>query len=71
MKTEFVQEQGEMHWSDGWHFKRLDDGSVRLRDFTTNHIAVIPAPEWVSLIHHLGKDQTAEAFQRATEFHRG
>lgn len=74
------QEIGEMHWKDGWLFKRLDDGSVRIRkafgemtvEGETKPIeitATIPAAEWVSLIHHLGKDQTVEAMQAAADFH--
>jgi hypothetical protein len=74
MKME--QEPGEMHWKDGWLFKRLDDGSVRIRVWRPfvavpgpYETAVIPAAEWVSLIHHLGKDQTSEAMEQAKEFH--
>jgi hypothetical protein len=75
MKME--QEIGEMHWKDGWLFKRLDDGSVRIRVWRPfvavpgpYETAVIPAAEWVSLIHHLGEgsdlrgDGTGEGVSR-------
>lgn len=71
MDVTFEQEPGEMHWRDGWHFKCVEDGAVRLRDFATNRIAIIPAPEWVSLIHHLAAEQTTDSFQQAIELHNG
>ena len=26
-------ERDGFHWQDGWYFKRLDDGSVRIRKY--------------------------------------
>jgi hypothetical protein len=74
------QELGEMHWKDGWTFKRLDDGSVQIRATFGTHEgvqqplrvkAIIPAAEWVSIIQHLGSEQTAEGFERARALHGG
>jgi hypothetical protein len=76
-KPMIEQEMGEMHWSNGWMFKRLENGAVRIRKQISDPdggepievTAEIPAAEWVSLIHHLGSQQTAEAFQVARELH--
>ena len=48
----------EFHWTDGWYFKRNDDGSVRIRKRTISADdapiiaeATIPAIEWVSIVY--------------------
>lgn len=69
-------ENGEMLWRDGWTFKRQADGSVRLRKLSLDqdgkfYVATIPAREWVSIIQHVGAEQTAEAFKLAWELHKG
>ena len=54
-------ESGEFHWTEGWYFKRLDDGSVRIRkqsrtsdnDFDNIAVATISALEWQSIVDHL------------------
>jgi len=52
-------EINEFHWTDGWYFKRNDDGSVRIRKRTVSSDeapivaeATIPAFEWVSIASH-------------------
>jgi len=54
-------EIGEHHWQNGWYFKRLEDGSVRIRKYTSpastheprrlvEEEAVIPPDEWASIV---------------------
>jgi hypothetical protein len=43
---------------------------VRIR-LAMTYTAVIPPSEWISLLQHLGKEQTAEAFQVARVLHLG
>jgi hypothetical protein len=74
-----LPEIGEMHWRDGWLFKRLEDGSVRIRKHAHTSDgngagifqAVIPAAEWISLIQHLCGRQTPASFAEAQRFHGG
>ncbi len=70
------QEIGEMHWREGWMFTRLQNGSVRIRlndgiEASSDAIptAIIPAAEWVSIVHHLAAEQTAESMKQATTLH--
>ena len=47
-----IGEVGEHHQREGWYFKRLDDGSVRIRHASeTPHI--IPPNEWESILREL------------------
>lgn len=53
-------EMGEFHWNDGWYFKRLDDGSVRIRKRESSQSdapilveAVVPPLEWCSIASHV------------------
>lgn len=78
-------ELGEMHWHGGLVFKRMPDGSVRIRQEpdprvtgiveTTDPktvIAVIPPNEWASLILHVadhGPDTNRVTIQQAIDFH--
>lgn len=61
------------HWQGGWHFKRQDDGSVRVSRVIGDLIesqAVIPAAEWASIVCSVSKDgETRERWIEAQEFH--
>lgn len=67
-------EPGEFHWRDGITFRRLSDGSVRLKypinprgDIETRDI---PAPEWATIVAHVSTDGgSAESFAKATALH--
>jgi hypothetical protein len=53
------------HWTDGWYFKRLGDGSVRVVH-KGNVLATIAENEWASivcLVSELG--ETGERYQLA------
>lgn len=65
----------EYHESDGWYFKRLPDGSVRIRvvDWPEGKIVrehvVKPGP-WCSLIASVSiSGETTETWMYAHEFH--
>lgn len=64
------------HWRDGWYFRRLADGSVRVmhRDASTSEWLktdiTIPAPEWTSIVcsvSALGEDRPR--WDAAQDFH--
>jgi hypothetical protein len=64
------------HWANGWIFKRLDDGSVRLRKHNGSHEtvpvaeAIIPAREWASIVCSVSKlGETGERWNKAQDFH--
>ena len=76
-------EIGEHHWQNGWYFKRLEDGSVRIRKYTSpastheprrlvEEEAVIPPDEWASIVAsvclHGGN---ADEYERAGSTHMG
>lgn len=70
-------EMGEFHWRDGTYFKRLENGSVRVRrtetpnaDSPTALTLVIPPSEWASIIAHVSsRGETAESYCEAEKFH--
>lgn len=64
-------EINEFHWTDGWYFKRNDDGSVRIRKRTVSSDeapivaeATIPAFEWVSIASHCTAEGEAENYEK-------
>ena len=64
------------HWSDGVYFKRLDDGTVRMRIFghyngTPNYTdRIIPAAEWASIVCAVSAlGETGERWNAAQDFH--
>ena len=64
-------ELNEFHQTDGWLFKRLDDGSVRIRNEALGVSHVIPAAQWVSVIAHCSPERGSDYAYRAAEaFHR-
>jgi hypothetical protein len=68
---------GEFHWTDGWYFKRLPDGSVCIRKQGPDHqkvqfaeSAIIPAAEWASIVCAVSKDgETGDRWNQAQDFH--
>lgn len=64
-------ESNEFHWTDGWYFKRNDDGSVRIRKrlIPTDEAAIIaeatiPALEWVSIASHCTAGGESENYEK-------
>lgn len=64
-------EPGEFHWTDGWFFRREDDGAVRIRHNEESPIT-IPPNEWCSIVAHVAGKQydTAVAHTLAEQLHR-
>jgi hypothetical protein len=61
---------GEFHWRDGWFFKRLPDGSVRVQhrapDAGPSVDLLIPSNEWASIVASMSAEgETAESYQDA------
>lgn len=48
-------EEGEFHYHDGWTFKRMDDGQVRIRNLILGTIVKIPDSVWDSIVDHCKK----------------
>lgn len=71
------QEIGEFHSRDGFYFKRLPDGSVRIRiaedaksDAKTLRQIKLPASEWASVVANVSASgETAESHRAAVSFH--
>lgn len=70
------------HWRDNWFFKRLPDGSVRIRKFravgenipdpNTLAAADIPAAEWASIVAAVSAaGETGETYYAALALHKG
>lgn len=66
-----MSEIGEFHHKDGWYFKRLEDGSVRIRieDLRGEHI--IPPNEWASIVTEVAKFADGVTYGMATRLHAG
>jgi hypothetical protein len=70
-------ETGEFHNVDGWYYKRMEDGAVRIRKRATAHDdapvvaeVTIPENEWASIVAHVTKSgETGESWQAARNFH--
>lgn len=67
---------GEFHWTNGWYFKRNDDGSVRVRkcesamiDAPVSFELTIPPFEWVSLVAHLAPGGEPANYEKAKVLH--
>lgn len=65
------------HWRDGWTFKRMDDGSVRIRGhYAANSETggtvnlIIPAQEWASIVCSVSKGGESDGrWDQAQDFH--
>jgi len=74
-----IQQQREsagFHWRNDVYFKRLEDGSVRVRRFEWFNGAphpkdwVIPANEWASVVCSVSQlGETGERWNAAQDFH--
>jgi len=75
-----VSDQGDsgFHWQDGWFFRRLPDGSVRVRKFQAPPTpdaelemeAVIVPAEWASIVCSVSAGgETGERWDAAQDFH--
>lgn len=69
-----LAEAGAFHWRDGWFFKRLSDGSVRvMRRERPNYFAVditIPATAWASIVCSVSAlGATGAQWKAALDFH--
>lgn len=68
-------EVGEFHWRNGWFFKRMDDGSVRIwhRGATVDVLNVpisIPPSEWASIVCSVSRDgESCARWNQAQDFH--
>lgn len=69
------QDTNEFHWRDGWMWKRLADGSVRVRKYDDILIHklelefVIPPYEWCSIISSVSEHGEQAMWERAKAFH--
>lgn len=71
-----ARKDGGFHWRFDTYFRRLPDGSVRLRTF---HVIAgvpaytdrtIPAPEWASIVCSVSAlGETGERWDAAQDFH--
>jgi hypothetical protein len=69
-EAKMTMELNEFHQKDGWMFKRLDDGSVRIRNEALDISHTIPANEWVSVLAFLAPHVgTPESYAAAEAFH--
>lgn len=78
-----MSEIGEFHHNDGWYFKRLEDGSVRIRIRKTPETEamfadrvkyidhLVPALEWASILTAVAKFDDALTYGMATRLHGG
>lgn len=64
------------HWKHNTFWKRLDNGSVRVRHFMEWNYCpnwvdwIIPAAEWASIVCSVSRDgETAERWDHAQDFH--
>ncbi len=67
---------GEFHWTDGWYFLRMSDGSVRIQkradgsdDAAVLVSITVPSMEWVSIIAHLAPGGEPSNFGKAVDLH--
>ena len=71
----YQSEVGEFHESNGWFFKRLEGGRVRIRvvHYPENRVVedhIIEAFPWCSVIAHLGRyGETLHTWNEAKAFH--
>lgn len=65
------------HWQDGWFFKRVPDGNVRVRHYADGGASdeiltefVVPPNEWASIVCSVSHDgEDGERYRRALIFH--
>ena len=60
--------EAEFHWREGWYFKRLEDGSVRVR--VKRLLVTIPPNEWGSIVASVSpRGDTATTYAAAMRLH--
>jgi hypothetical protein len=61
---------GDFHETDGWYFKRLPNGAVRIRiDGYGEH--VMQPFSWASVVAHVSHSgETGQTYQAALDFHQ-
>lgn len=72
-----ARNDGGFHWRNDTYFKRLPDGSVRVRTWRRAHDGfptfddrTIPAAEWASIVCSVSADgETGERWNAAQDFH--
>jgi hypothetical protein len=71
-----ARDEGGFHWRDNIFFKRLEDGSVRVRHFMEWNYCpnfkdwIIPPNEWASIVCSVSKEgETAKRWDAAQDFH--
>lgn len=75
MSDRYQGEANEFHESDGWYFKRMPDGSVRIRvvDWPEGKVVrehVVASGPWCSVIATVSSwGETTEMWERAIELH--
>jgi hypothetical protein len=61
------------HWRDGWYFKRLEDGAVRVMFVAGEYVYTrlhIPPNEWASIVCSVSAGgETGERYEAALQFH--
>lgn len=64
------QEPGELHVHNGWMFKRLDEGTVRMRNQTTGIEVTFGPNSWCSIVSHVtAAGENYETFNTALDAH--
>jgi hypothetical protein len=66
--------QTGFHWREGWYFKRMPDGSVRVSHVTGSPFIhaqfAVPAPEWASIVCSVSAaGETGERWNASQDFH--
>lgn len=76
-------EIGEFHHTGGWYFKRLEDGSVRIRIRNSSETGaifadrveyidhIVPPNEWASIVASVSAFDGAVSYGAATRLHAG
>lgn len=67
-QADFDVEEKEYHQRDGWCFRRMNDGAVRIRHGIVSH--VVPADEWASIVAAMSAHgENGTTYRAALEFH--
>ena len=71
IENQMIIDHGLFQWRNGWSFKRLDNGAVRIRHGSlVMEEALIPPAEWASIIAAVGGEgHNGESHHEALCFH--
>jgi len=71
-------ETGEFHWQDGWYFKRMPEGGVRMRKREASREdapivleVIVDADSWCSIVSHVTAGGEAQSWPVVRALHRG